>query len=103
MFELKFYKNLTAELWKFMANKKSMLNEFIGQAKESADVYNRHWCLIFKCNFRETMMLTSMTHLSKAIPEGVLIKRASGSSYLIPFNEFLQTDSKKVLAFLAKQ
>ena len=98
-FELKFYRNLTPELWKFLSDKKSIFDKFIKQAKESADVYNREWALIFKCNFRETFLLTSMLNLSKVVHGGIIIKYPR-SCFLVPFEKFLQSDSKEVLKFI---
>lgn len=65
-FELKFYADLNHDLWNLLSGTHSKLNDFIAQTEESAKPYNRDMALIFKCNRKPPLVLTSSKVLMPA-------------------------------------
>lgn len=102
-FELKFYADLTSELWRLLACDKSQLREFIRQAKESADVYNRSWTLVFKCNRRETLVLSTFDGFKYLIKDVHTISTGSELAYLFPFERLIETPVEKFREYLLRK
>ena len=102
-FELKFYKDLSGDLWHWLAGEPSKIWKFIHQAKESAEPYDRYWAVIIKSNRRETLMLTNFNGIRKHIFNNIIARDNHKSCItLINFDDFIKTDSYKVIDELQK-
>lgn len=80
-FELKFYKDLTGDLWNHFAGKNNKIDSFIDQAESDAKIYNKNWMLIMKCNHREILCVSDSIPLA---------------CWYTPFDEILKLDPEKV-------
>lgn len=76
-FELKFYKDLSKDLWNFVAGKSGKLDGFIVQAEESAELQGEgvYWCLVFKQNRMSTLVLTDCDVFCDVIRDYSVVRR----------------------------
>ena len=96
--ELKFYKDLTKELWRYLANKPSKIAQFIGQAKGDADVYGKHFLLVAKCNYHDSLAITDSKVIQQLMVDNMLYKRCYGGYGwgFFPFEELLKIDPNTI-------
>ena len=72
VFELKSYKNLEREWWKFtIGDGSKVINEFIKQSEDGAKVYNRFYMLILKTRYLNPVCITDCRELVESIYGGV--------------------------------
>lgn len=95
-FEAKFYRDLTPDLWNFMASDSKKLSDFIDQAEEAAIPLNTAWGLIMKTNRKKEIFMTNHPlFLDMYTPRTIFT--APNGIHILPFAQFLVPPIRKIL------